>query len=296
MSVFFSSFTHSVLATMSSSDFGSSSDSSDSDSSSPEVFTFRTKRKDTPSKPQPKPAKNTKDKKEPAKKRKNGLAEVDFSDSSSDSSSSSSTGSLFSSTTDSDDSSTTSPEPSIQEKPEDITKRLQQEYEKNKIDIPPWKKDGPQVLVIIDTNLKSEEYNGYFARIKRNNAEVDKGRRPKKDFVMCFAMSDIEDTYDFCLKNIDVLRTYNGHPDKLRFLTNSNRASSCVGRKADPKKAGNSFVRYVREELELKDAPILVYYFSNVSCLVLRDEAHNVFCTNESQVAEPYIVYGLLPK
>ena len=284
---------------MSSSDFSSFSDSSDSDSSSSEVITFRTKGKDKPAKPQPKATKDSKDKKEPAKKSKTGAKKYDFSDSDSDSSSSSSDD-IFGSNSYSDKSSTSSSESSSRDKkkdkPDDTIKKLQKAYDKNELDIPPWKDDGPQVLIIIDTNLDSPEYKEYFARIKRNNTEVDSGKRPKKDFVMCFAMSEVENIYDFCLKNIDVLRTYNGHPDRIRFLTNSNRASACVGRQADPKKAGNSFVRYVRDELELRDAPILVYYFSNTSCLALRDEAHNVFCTNESQIAEPYIVFGKLPK
>ena len=258
---------------MSSSDFSSFSDSSDSDSPS----------SGEPAKPQPKATKNSKGK-------------HDSSDSDSDSdSSSSTTDDIFETTSDTFWTST-SPEETPEPSNEDITKKLQKAYDKNELDIPPWKDDGPQVLIIIDTNLDSPEYKEYFARIKRNNTEVDSEKRPKKDFVMCFAMSDVEEMYDFCLKNIDVLRTYNGHPDRIRFLTNSNRASACVGRQADPKKAGNSFVRYVREELEIRDAPILVYYFSNVSCLKLRDEAHNVFCTNESQIAEPYIVFGKLPK
>lgn len=201
----------------------------------------------------------------------------------------------------SDGSSTPPPGLSTQEPDEgearrQMMRRLQRDYEKGRVDFPPCREDGPQVLVIIDTNLKSEEYREYFARIRRINKEVANMKRRPGECVWHFETDDVEEIYDFCLKNIDVLRTYNGHPSKIRFLTNSNRASSCVGRQADPTEAGNSFVRYVREELGLEDAPILIYYFSNVSCLRLRDEAHNVFCTNQREIAEPYIVHGKLPK
>lgn len=214
---------------------------------------------------------------------------------------SSSSDDIFGPTTDTETSSTTTQDPSerrsdTKETAQQRMERLQRDYDENRIDIPPCREDGPQVLLIIDTNLASEEYEDYFGKIKRTNREVDRGKKKKREYTMCFAMSEVEEIYDFCLKNIDALRTYNGHPDKIRFVTNSNRASSCVGRQADPTKAGNNFVRYVREELELKDAPILVYYFMNTSCLSLRDEAHNVFCTREREVAEPYIVRGVLPK
>lgn len=168
-------------------------------------------------------------------------------------------------------------------------------YKNNEIDIPPYDEKGPTVLIIIDTNLDTEEYYEYQQQIKKIAKEVEIGKRDPSQYIMCFAMSDVDKTYDFCLRNVGVLRTYNGHRNKIRFLTNSNRASTCVGRGHDPKEAGQSFVRYVREDLKL-DAPILVYYFINESCRKLANDKDYVFVTNKQNIAKPYILKGKFPK